>query len=44
MEIEKGKSLALINSFGLLEIAVREGNAARRFAAGTGDEVTVTSS
>jgi len=40
--IEKETPLALINSFGLLEIAVREGNASRRFGAGTGDEVIVT--
>jgi len=44
VEAEKGKPLALINSFGLLEIAVREGNAARFFGAGTGDEVTVAAS
>jgi S-adenosylmethionine hydrolase len=42
VEMEKGKPLALINSFDLLEIAVREGSAARLFGAGTGDEVTVT--
>jgi S-adenosylmethionine hydrolase len=36
-----GRPVAIINSFGLLEIAVREGSAARAFKAGTGDEVTV---
>ena len=41
-EIEKGTPLAIINSFGLLEIAVREDSAARRFNAGTGDEVVIT--
>lgn len=38
-ETERGKPLALINSFGLLEIALRERNAAKHFGAGTGDEV-----
>ncbi len=42
VDVEKGEKLALINSYGLLEIAVREGNAARKFGVGTGDEVTLT--
>ncbi len=40
-EMNRGEPLALINSFGLLEIALRERNAARHFDAGTGDEVIV---
>jgi len=39
---ETGAVLALINSYGLLEIAVREGSAEQRFSAGTGDEVIVS--
>ncbi len=39
----KGEPVAIIGSFGHLEIAVNEGNAADAYSAGTGDEVTVTS-
>lgn len=35
----RGEPLALINSFGLLEIALRERNAAEHFKAAAGDEV-----
>ncbi len=41
-ETRRGEPLALINSFGLLEIALRERNAAEYFKAGTGDEVVAT--
>ncbi|MFH1112791.1 MAG: SAM-dependent chlorinase/fluorinase [Pseudomonadota bacterium] len=41
-EVEEGRPLALINSFGLLEIAVNRGDAARELAAGVGTGVTVT--
>jgi hypothetical protein len=37
----KGVPLALFGSFGLLEVAVREGNAAARFAAGPGSSVSI---
>ncbi len=40
----KGVSLATLGSFGLLEIAVRDGNAAQHFAAGPGTAVTLTAS
>lgn len=40
--LDKETPLALINSFGLLEVAVREGNASQMFGVGTGDEVIVT--
>ena len=40
-DARKGVSLATFGSFDLLEIAVREGSAAHRFAAGPGATVTV---
>ncbi len=39
----RGASLATFGSFGMLEIAVRDGNAAQRFRAGTGAAVRVRS-
>jgi S-adenosylmethionine hydrolase len=39
--VRKGVPLATFGSFGLLEIAVRDGSAARRFAAGPGAVVTI---
>jgi S-adenosylmethionine hydrolase len=38
----KGVPLAIFGSFGLLEIAVRDGNAAAHFAAGPGSSVSLT--
>lgn len=38
----KGEPVAVFGSFGHLEVAVNEGNAAQVFGAGTGDEITVT--
>ena len=37
----KGVPLAIFGSFGLLEVAIRDGNAAMHFAAGTGAPVTL---
>ena len=37
----KGASLAIFGSFNLLEIAIRNGNAAAKFAAGPGTPVSV---
>ena len=38
----KGAPLAIFGSFGLLEVAIRDGNAAMHFAAGTGTSVSLT--
>jgi S-adenosylmethionine hydrolase len=38
----KGAPLAIFGSFGLLEVAIRDGNAAMHFAAGTGTLVSLT--
>jgi S-adenosylmethionine hydrolase len=38
----KGEPLAIFDSFGQLEIAVNQGNAAEIYGVGTGDEVIVT--
>src|SRR3984957_6807590 len=38
----KGAPLAIFGSFGLLEVAIRDGNAARHFAAGPGTSVSLT--
>jgi len=40
----KGAPLAIFGSFGLLEVAVREGNAAAHFAAGPGSSVSLAAS
>ncbi|MCI4359964.1 MAG: SAM-dependent chlorinase/fluorinase [Thermoplasmata archaeon] len=37
----KGNAMLLVSSFGLLELSVREGSAARRYRAGTGATVTI---
>jgi S-adenosylmethionine hydrolase len=39
--VPDGAALAIVGSWGVLEIAVRNGNAAQTFAAGTGTPVTV---
>jgi hypothetical protein len=41
-EVEPGELVALVSSFGLLEIARRDGDAARALGAGPGDEVVFT--
>lgn len=41
-QVEEGYPLALINSFGYLEIAVNRGNAAREFGVGPGTPVKVS--
>jgi len=40
-EVPEGQALALINSFGYLEVAVNRGNAARSLGVSKGQEVTV---
>lgn len=40
-DVPSGEAVALLGSFGFLEIAVRDGNAARRFAAVAGTAVAV---
>jgi S-adenosylmethionine hydrolase len=42
-EVEPGSLLSLVSSFGLLEIAERDGSAAKRLTAGTGARVVVSS-
>ena len=37
----KGVPLAIFGSFGLLEVAIRDGNAAMHFAAGPGSPVSL---
>jgi len=39
--LPKGAPLATFGSFGLLEVAIRDGNAATRFGAGPGSSVSV---
>jgi len=41
MVTPKGAPLAIFGSFGLLEVAVRDGNAAAHFAAGPGSSVSL---
>lgn len=41
-DVEPGQPLALVGSLGLLEIAIRDGHAARRLEMGRGTSVTVT--
>ena len=40
-DVSKGKPLALIGSFGFLEVAVNQGSAAEMFGAGVGEPVVV---
>jgi S-adenosylmethionine hydrolase len=40
----KGVPLAIFGSFGLLEVALRDGNAAMHFAAGPGSSVSLVTS
>jgi hypothetical protein len=39
--VARGEPLAVVNSWGLVEIAVRDGSAAKKLAAGVGEPVTI---